>query len=374
MYIPYNIATIGDEEINEVIETLKSGWLTMGPKTFQFECDLAKYSNTEHVVAVSSCTAALHLSLLAYDIGHGDEVITTPYTFAATGNSILYTGAKPVFVDIQKESFNINHELIEDAITDNTKAIIPVDFAGQPCEYDAINDIAYDHDLVVISDAAHSLGAKYKGKSVGNLADATCTSFYATKNITTGEGGAIFTNDDSIVDKLKCMRLHGISKDAWKRYAKSGDWRYDIGSLGWKYNMTDIQSSIGIHQLKKLDTFCDLRIQHANMFSKLLFDMNDELHIFKELPNRNHVFHLFPILLNNYDRDEFIKEMNDVYGIGCSVHFIPLHHHTLYNHLHYDDLNNADFMFEREVSLPLYPSMTNENILYICKCIKDILC
>ena len=373
MNIPYYLPFIGEEEINEVVDTLRSGWLTMGPKTVEFEKILAEYIGVKNVVAVNSCTAALHLSLIGLGIGNGDEVITTPYTFASTANVIVHSGAKPVFVDIKKDTYNIDPEKIRRAITPKTKAIIPVDFAGQPCELDEIMKIAKENDLYVIEDAAHAIGAEYKGRKIGQISTTTNFSFYATKNITTGDGGAIATDDDELADKLRILRLHGISKDAWKRYAKGGSWYYEIKDCGWKYNMTDIQAAIGIHQLKKLDEFVNRRREIAKIYTEEFENL--EIITPYEKPDVKHVYHLYPILLKNYNRNKFIEKMNEK-GIGCSVHFIPLHIHPFYRERYgfkKGDYPNAEWVYEREVSLPLYPKMKDDEIFYIISTVKKIL-
>lgn len=372
--IPYCLPEIGEEEIAEVVDTLRSGWLTMGPKTIAFEEQIAAYTGAKYAVAVNSCTAALHLSLLAYGIGPGDEVITSPYTFASTGNVIVHSGARPVFADIQRDTFNIDPEKINEAITPKTKAIIPVHFAGQPCDMKEIQEIADDHNLVVIEDAAHAIGAEYRGKKIGSLSDATCFSFYATKNMTTGEGGAVTTNDPKIADKMRILRLHGISKDAWKRYSAQGSWYYEIEECGWKYNMTDIQAALGIHQLRKLDGFVETRRKYAEMYSTGIRDFEGVVTPL-EKKGQKHVYHLYPVLLNEMDRGDFIREMAEM-GIGCSVHFIPLHLHPFYRDT-FDfkrgDFPNAEWVYEREVSLPLYPKMRMTDVAYVMECVSEIL-
>jgi len=372
--IPYCLPEIGEEEIAEVVDTLRSGWLTMGPKTIAFEEQIATYTGAKDAVAVNSCTAALHLSLLAYGIGPGDEVITSPYTFASTGNVIVHSGARPVFADIQRDTFNIDPEKINEAITPKTKAIIPVHFAGQPCDMKEIQEIADDHTLVVIEDAAHAIGAEYRGKKIGSLSDATCFSFYATKNMTTGEGGAVTTDDQKIADKMRILRLHGISKDAWKRYSAQGSWYYEIEECGWKYNMTDIQAALGIHQLRKLDGFVATRRKYAEMYSADFQDLRS-LVTPVEKKERSHVYHLYPVLLDGMDRSGFIREMAEM-GIGCSVHFIPLHLHPFYREifgLKHDDYPIAQKIYDQEISLPLYPSMQEEDIRHVIQCIHKIL-
>ena len=373
-YLPYSQPSIGKEEIKEVVKTLRSGWLTMGPKTVEFEKLIAKYTGAKYAIAVSSCTAALHLSLIALGIGKGDEVITTPFTFAATANVILQVGAKPVFVDIKKSTYDIDPEQIEKAVTKRTKAIIPVDYAGQPCDIEAILDIAKKHNLFVIEDAAHAIGAEYKGKKIGTFATTTCFSFYATKNMTTGEGGTITTNNKKLAEKLKILRLHGMSKDAWKRYSKKGSWYYEIEECGWKYNMTDIQAALGIVQLKKLDKFNNIRRKYAQIYTRELKKLEDIITPY-EKPNVKHVYYLYPILLENYDRDKFIIKMARN-GIQCSVHFIPLHLHPFYRKkfgFKKGDFPNAEWVYEREVSLPLYPKMKEKDIYRVIRTIKRII-
>jgi UDP-4-amino-4,6-dideoxy-N-acetyl-beta-L-altrosamine transaminase len=373
-FLPYYQPLVEEDEIKEVVDTLKSGWLTMGPKTIEFEKLIAEHTGAKNAIAVNSCTAALHLSLIALNIGKGDEVITTPYTFASTGNVIIHVGAKPVFVDIKRETYNIDPEKIKEAITPKTKAIIPVHYAGQPCDMKALMEIAEDNDLFVIEDAAHAIGAEYENKKIGTFGTTTCFSFYATKNITTGEGGAITMNDEKLADKLRVLRLHGISKDAWKRYSEKGSWYYEIEECGWKYNMTDMQAALGIHQIKKLDKFIEIRRRYAEIYNEG-FEKIEGIITPYEKPNTKHVYHLYPILLGTYDREEFIRRMQGK-GIGCSVHFIPLHLHPFYkNRFGFKKGNfpDAEWIYEREVSLPLYPKMKEEDLRYVIGNIKEIL-
>jgi dTDP-4-amino-4,6-dideoxygalactose transaminase len=370
--IPYASPSIEEDEIQEVVNTMRSGWINMGQKTFQFEEAIARYTGAEYAVAVNSCTAALHLSLLASGIGPGDEVITTPFTFAATGNVIVQSGAKPVFSDINPETFNINPEKICDVITSKTKAIIPVHYAGQPCDMTAIMDLAEDHNLVVIEDAAHALGADYHGKKIGNHGNPTCFSFYTTKNMTTGEGGAVSTNNKGFADRLRKLRLHGISKDAWNRYS-GGTWKYDIEECGWKYNTTDIQSSIGIHQLAKLDKFNHVRRSYAALYTRGLQNLKKIKT--PSMGHSDHVCHLYPLLVQKEHRDIFIDKLAEK-GVFCSVHFIPLHLHSFYQRTYgfkYGDFPIAEEIFEQEVSLPLYPKMTEDDVQYVIDCIKQYL-
>ncbi len=373
-FIPYNLPSIGQEEIEEIIDTLKGNWLTQGPKTFQFEKQLADYLGVKHVIAVNSCTAALHLSLIVLGIGKDDEVILSPYTFASTANVVCHVGARPVFVDVQENTFNIDPEKIEKAITPKTKAIIVVHYGGQAADMDEIKKIADKYNLKIIEDAAHAIGSEYKENKIGSLGNLTCFSFYVTKNITTGEGGAITTNDDILANRLRILRLHGISKDAWKRYSQEGSWYYEIEECGWKYNMNDIQASLGVVQLKKLDGFTHRRQYLAEIYNKELKNIHDILLPFKK-EGRNHVYHLYSILLKNYDRNKFIEEMRKR-DIGVSVHFIPLHLHPFYQKEY--DYKKGDFpvsesLYNREISLPLYPKMNEEDIYSVTEAIKEIL-
>lgn len=375
-FIPLAKPCIGKEEIDSVVKTIKSGWLTFGPKTKQFEDEIARYIGCKNAIAVNSCTAALHLSLVALDIGSDDEVITSPLTFCSTINIIVHTGAKPVLVDIDKETYNIDHNLIEEKITSKTKAIIPVHYAGQPCEMGKLMQIARKQGLYVIEDAAHAIGSEYKGKKIGTIGNTTCFSFYATKNLTTGEGGMITTNDDELADKLRIIRLHGMDRDAWKRYTKKNSWYYEVKCAGWKYNMTDIQAAIGLVQLKKLDRMNERRRELAYYYNKRLAEISG-LIIPKEEPNVKHVYHLYPLLVeplkHGANREELIKHLA-ANNIGTSVHFIPVYHHPFYKKnysFQQSDYPNTEWVYEREVSLPLYPKLKEEEIDYITTKIKD---
>ena len=373
-FLPYFQPSIGEEEIKAVAEVLRSGWLTTGVKTMEFEELIAKYTGAKHAICVNSCTAALHLSLLALGVGKGDEVITTPFTFASTGNVIVHVGANPVFVDIKKDTYNIDPEKIKEAITPQTKAIIPVHYAGQPCDMKAIAEIAQKHNLYVIEDAAHAIGAEYEGTRIGTFSEATCFSFYVTKNITTGEGGTITTNNDRLADKLRLLRLHGMSRDAWKRYSSIGSWYYEIEDCGWKYNPTDIQSALGIQQIQKLDRFIQVRKRYAQIYADALSKVAGIITPY-EKPNVKHVYHLYPILLKEYDRARFIDKMGKM-NIGCSVHFIPLHLQPFYQKtfgFRRGDFPNTEWAYDCEVSLPLYPKMSKQDILDVVSAINEIM-
>ena len=376
-FLPFSLPSIGDEEIEEVIDTLKSGWITTGQKTKNFEDKFKAYIGCEHAIGVSSCTAALHLALVAAGVGEGDEVITTPFTFAATGEVIIYVGATPVFVDIKKDTYNIDPDKIEEVITSKTKAIIPVHFAGQPCNMDKILKIAHDHNLIVIEDAAHALGAKYKERPIGTIGNITAFSFYATKNLTTAEGGMVTTNTPEYADKIRILSLHGMSKDAWKRYGAEGSWYYEIMDAGYKYNMTDLQASLGIPQLAKFEQFQKIRCAYAKQYT-------DELKGIRGITTPyirsdiEHAWHLYTILVDpdvmGLDRAQFIEALTHE-NIGVSVHFIPLHLHPYYRNIYgykRGDFPNAEYIYDRILSLPLYPSMTQDDLNDVINAIKKI--
>lgn len=373
-FLPYNLPLIEDEEINEVIDSLKSGWITLGPKTIRFEKDIQDYIGISNAVALNSCTAGLHLALIVLGIRKGDEVITTPFTFASTANVIVHTGAKPVFVDIQGDTFNIDPKKIEQAITPNTKAILVVHYAGHPVDMDEIKQIAEKHNLHIIEDAAHAIGSEYKNQKIGSSGNLTSFSFYATKNLTTGEGGTLVTNNDELAKRLKNLRLHGMSKDAWNRYGEKGDWFYEINECGWKYNMTDIQAALGLHQLRKLNNFIEKRKQYADIYNQELSKI-PLIQIPRIRPYVKSSYHLYPILLKGVDRDLFIQEMKKR-NIGTSVHFIPLHLQPFYkNTFGYKigDFPIAEKVYKSLVSLPLYPKMTIKDVNDVIGAIKDIL-
>jgi len=371
-FLPFHRPDIDQTDIDEVVDSLKSGWLTTGPKVKRFEAEFADYVGAAHAVAVNSCTAALHLALEAIGLQSGDEVITSTYTFAATAEVIRYFGARPVFVDIQSSDFNIDPALIEDAVTPHTRAIIPVHIAGLPCDLDPIYAIAKHHNLVVIEDAAHAFPASYGGHPIGasTYADqqsAVCFSFYATKAITTGEGGMITTDDERIADRCRIMALHGISKDAWKRYTAEGSWYYEIVAPGYKYNLTDLAAALGLAQLQKADRMWQDRREIALQYNQALQDI-PQFDVPSEYPNRQHAWHLYILKLNldqmTIDRDQFVQELK-TQNIGTSVHYIPLHLHPYYRDLYGyepDDFPVALGEYERACSLPIYPTMSRQDV------------
>jgi dTDP-4-amino-4,6-dideoxygalactose transaminase len=393
-FIPFSLPSIGTEECEGVLDTLRSGWITTGPKVKQFEGEFAEYVGCKHAIAVNSCTAALHLALEAIGIGEGDEVITSPLTFAATAEVIQYFKAKPVFVDIDPLTMNMDVERIAAGQgrswnSQKARAIVPVHFAGYPCEMDAINELAGRHGLKVIEDAAHAFPSYYKGRMIGKIGDITCFSFYATKNITTGEGGMITTEDDGWADRMRMMSLHGISKDAWKRYSANGNWYYEITAPGFKYNLTDIAAALGMAQLRKADDFWRRRVQIASMYNEAFRDM-EEIEVTaepgpEEAENRGreggtiHSWHLYVIRLRlellKIDRDRFIEELRQR-GIGTSVHFIPLHIHPYYRKTYgyrAEDFPVAYETYKRTISLPIYPLMTDSDAERVAGAVADVV-
>src|SRR3990167_4283845 len=332
-FLPFSLPTIEEDEISEVVDSLRSGWITTGPKVIRFEDDFKKYIGSPHAIAVNSGTAGLHISLMASGICDGDEVITSPMTFAATINTIVLQRAKPVFVDIDPDTFNIDTEIIEKRITRRTKAIIPIHIAGQPCNMDKIMNIAKKYNLIVIEDAAHAVGTEYKKIKIGNISDLTVFSFPPIKNMTTGEGGMITIKDEVIADKLRLLRFHGISKEAWKRYGKEGSTQYEILLPGLKYNMLDIQAAIGIHQLKKLDGFIEKRKNFANRYDNALKEIPEIITPGRVTYDCFHAWHLYIIKLRlealKITRDEFIEELKKE-KIGTGIHFTAIHLHPFY--------------------------------------------
>jgi UDP-4-amino-4,6-dideoxy-N-acetyl-beta-L-altrosamine transaminase len=377
-FLPYALPSIDEQEEQAVLEVLRSGWLTTGPKVRAFEQAFAAYTGACHAVAVNSCTAAMHIVLAAWRIGQGDEVITTPLTFCATIEAIEYVGASPVLVDVDPTTANIDPNLIEDAITPRTRAILPVHYGGLPCDMDAIMALAERYNLRVLEDAAHAAGAVYGGRKIGSIAHATAFSFYATKNLTTGEGGMITTNDSDLADQCRILSLHGISRDAWKRYTASGTWYYEVQTLGYKYNMTDLQAAIGICQLHKLDTLNARRQQIAEQYHRAFATMDFLTPFPTELPtDRTHVWHLYTILLNldalRIDRAQFIEELK-ARNIGTSVHFIPIHYHPHYARYGWrrGDFPHTSHYYERTLSLPLYPAMTDQDVTDVIEAVYDV--
>jgi dTDP-4-amino-4,6-dideoxygalactose transaminase len=389
IFLPFALPVIEEEEISEVLDVLKSAWITTGPKVKLFEREFAEYIGCKHAIAVNSCTAALHLALEAIGIGEGDEIITSPMTFAATGEVIRYFKARPIFVDIDSTTMNLDMELLENIVKrrcesgnrKKLKAIIPVHYGGYPCDMDAIIALASRYDLRIVEDAAHAFPTSYKRKMIGTLGDITCFSFYATKNITTGEGGMITTENEEYADRMRIMSLHGISKDAWKRYTAEGSWYYEIVAPGYKYNLTDIAAGLGVAQLRKADAFLKRRMQIADRYHEAFQELKElDLPLAVEgKEGTTHSWHLYVIRLNlqrlQIDRNAFIDELRRK-GIGTSVHFIPLHIHPYYRETYgyqSDDFPVAYETYQRIISLPIYAKMTDNDVERVIKSVTDIV-
>jgi dTDP-4-amino-4,6-dideoxygalactose transaminase len=376
-FLPYHRALIDEEEVSAVLEVLRSGWLTTGPRVREFETKFARYVGSRNAVAFSSCTAALHLALAAIDLQEGDEVILPTMTFASTGEVVLYFKARPVLVDCKKGTFHVDPEQFVSAITNRTRAIIPVHYAGYPCDMEEILGIARQHGVKVIEDAAHALPSRYKNRIIGTLGDITCFSFYATKTLTTGEGGMATTESAELAERMRMLSLHGINKDAWKRYTAEGTWRYDILETGYKYNLTDLQASLGIAQLRKCDGMWARRATLAERYNDALGCV--EAFEIPLLPkDGQHAWHLYVVKVNSsalrIDRNRVIEELRSR-GIGTSVHFIPLHLHTLYQRqLGYEtgQFPNAEECFERAISLPIYPAMSDDDSNRVIEALHEI--
>jgi dTDP-4-amino-4,6-dideoxygalactose transaminase len=388
-FLPFALPVIEEEEIREVLDVLKSGWVTTGPKVRLFEEEFAEYVGCKHAIAVNSCTAALHLALEAVGVVEGDEIITSPMTFAATSEVIRYFKARPIFVDIDSKTMNVDVKLVEDTVKrkfesgngKRLKAIIPVHYAGYPCDMDALMALASRYDLRIIEDAAHAFPTSYKGKMIGTLGDITCFSFYATKNITTGEGGMITTENEEYADRMRIMSLHGISKDAWKRYTAEGNWYYEIIAPGYKYNLTDIAAGLGVAQLRKADAFLKRRMQIADRYHEAFQEL-DELGLPLAVEGKEgttHSWHLYVIRLDlrrlQIDRNRFIEELRHK-GIGTSVHFIPLHIHPYYRETYGyrpDDFPVAHETYQRIISLPIYAKMTDHDVERVVESVTEIV-
>jgi len=376
-FLPFSPPLIGEEEIKEVVDTLQSGWITTGPKTKRFELEFMSYLNSPGALALNSCTAGLHTALVTLGIGEGDEVITTPFTFASSVNVIEHVGARPVLADIEEDTLNICPNKIRAAITSRTKAILPVHFAGHPVELDQIKEIASVYNLRIIEDAAHALPAKYKGNFIGAGENFAAFSFYATKNLTTAEGGML-TGSPDLLDKARMISLHGLSHDAWKRYDKSGSWFYEVVFPGFKYNMTDIQASLGLWQLKKLERFQQRRREVVRAYNTA-FSNSEVLEIPVERPGIEHAWHLYVLRLKlealKIDRDQFIEELKRR-NIGSSVHFIPIHLHPYYREKYKyrpEDYPIAYENFKRIISLPLNPGLSEEDVSDVIEAVMDIV-
>lgn len=379
-YLPLCVPSIGDAEIAAVVDALKSGWLSTGPKVKEFEAAVSAYTGARHAIAVSSCTAALQIGLAAAGIGDGDEVITSPFTFVSTANVILHQGATPVFADVDRQTFNIDPARIAEKITPRTKAIIPVHYAGQPADMDTIMALARAHNLVVIEDAAHAIGTIDHGRMIGSHGDRlTAYSFYATKTMTTGEGGVLTTGDDALADIARHYSLHGITKDAWKRYsAEASTWYYEVLHAGFKANMTDPQAALGMVQLQRLESFIARRETISQIYDDAFLPMPEIITPYV-LPGVRHARYIYPLLIQperlTIDRAQFIAELRQR-NIGTSVHFIPVHLHPFYRErfgFARGDYPVAEWVYDRVISLPLFPAMTGGDALDVVAAVRDIV-
>jgi dTDP-4-amino-4,6-dideoxygalactose transaminase len=377
-FLPFHQPLIDERDEQAVLDTLRSGWLTTGPRTKSFEEELVVYTGAARCVAVNSCTAALHLALEAVGVDAGDEVITSPITFASTANVIVHRGARPVFVDVERDTLNIDAAAVDAAVTPRTKAVIPVDFAGQPCDLDAVMAVGARHGLPVIEDAAHAIGAAYKGRPIGGIADVTCFSFYATKNITSGEGGALTTNRADWADRIAVMALHGISRDAWKRYGKGGYRHWDIVAPGYKYNMFDLQAALVHSQMGKLETFHRRRVALKKRLDAGLRDIQ-EIELPAERSWATHAYHLYPIIVRTEmltaDRDTIMNAIQ-AENIGIGIHFRAVHLHPYYVEtfgFRRGMFPNAEYYSDRTISLPLYPKMIDDDADDVIEAVRKVL-
>jgi len=376
-FLPFHVPFIEQEEIDAVVSVLKSGWITTGPRVKAFEEAFARYLDVRHAVAVSSCTAGLHLALEAIGLREGDEVLLPTMTFTATAEVVAYFKATPVLVDCEPNYFNLDVRDAAGKVTARTKAVIPVHFAGHPCDMEAIAALAEAHHLRVIEDAAHALPAKYRGRFVGTLSPLTAFSFYATKTITTAEGGMVTTDDDALASRIQMMRLHGMSQDAWKRYSAEGSWRYEVLEAGYKYNLTDIQAALGLVQLAKCDAMWRRRAAIAERYNQALAPL-DAYRLPQVAADVQHAWHLYVILIEpgvlKIHRDQVIEELCQR-GIGTAVHFIPLHLHPYYQRVwgyRSGQFPVAEEYFDRCVSLPIYPSMRDQDAARVIEALHDI--
>lgn len=366
-FLVFGAPLIEEDEVQEVVASMRSAWLGTGPKVARFEDEFRKYKGAQHAVAVNSCTAALHLSMLAAGLKPGDEVITTALTFCATVNAIIHSGATPVLADVDPLTMNIDPEQVRARITSRTKAILPVHFAGRPCDMDALCDIASQHGLEIIEDCAHAIESEYKGRTTGTFGRFGCFSFYVTKNIVTGEGGMILSQREDDADRIKIMALHGMTRDAWKRFGDEGYKHYHVVECGFKYNMMDLQAAIGIHQLQRIDAYWerrrDLWSRYTEAFSGLPFSVPKAVE-----PDTRHAFHLYTILIDDsragIGRDQFLSTMTH-HNIGVGVHYLSIPEHPYYQNTFGwkpGDYPNAMRIGRQTVSLPLSPRLTDDDI------------
>jgi dTDP-4-amino-4,6-dideoxygalactose transaminase len=377
-YLVFGNPDIQESEIREVVETLKSGWISTGPRVHRFEQMFREYAGAKHAHAVNSCTAALHLSMLVTGIGQGDEVITCPMTFAATANAITHAGAVPVFVDCRKEDLTIDVSQVESRVTDRTRAILPIHFAGRSADMDPILEVAKRHGLLVLEDAAHAIETVYRSRKVGAIGDLTCFSFYVTKNVATGEGGMITTENDEYAARIETYALHGLSKGAWKRFSDSGYEHYEVVCPGYKYNMMDIQAALGIHQLSRIKPNLKRREEIWEHYDREFSD----LPVFtpaRASENTTHARHLYTLLLDidrlRAGRDEIQRALHEE-NIGTGIHYVSLHLHKYYREKYgyrRGDFPNAEFVSDRTLSLPLSTSLRDSDVEDVVRAVRRVI-
>ena len=376
--LPLSRPTLGEEEIREIIDVIKSGWITSGPRVKRFEEEFSRYVGARHAVAVNSCTAALHVALLAHGIGPGDEVVTSSMTWSATANMIEVTGAKPVFADVDRDTLQVTSETVAAAVTERTRAILPVHFAGQACDLDGLAANATPRGLTIIQDAAHAVGTEFCGRRVGSDGITACFSFHPIKNITTGEGGMITTDSDELAEKLRLLRFHGVNRDAWSRYGKVDSPRYETVTPGWKYNLSDLQAALGIHQLAKLDGFIQRRTHLAELYHAQIAGIDGVKPLGRAVGTSRHAWHLFVVTIEpdrfGCDRDRFMQSMAQ-HGVGTGLHFTAVHLHDYYRSRYgyaSGALPNTEWASDRVVSLPLFPGMSDSDVSRVCEAIRAV--
>jgi dTDP-4-amino-4,6-dideoxygalactose transaminase len=377
-FLVFGAPTIGEEEIAEVVASMRSGWLGSGPKVARFESDFAAYKGVEYAVAVSSCTAALHLSMLALGLQPGDEVVTTALTFAATVNAVIHAGATPVLADVDPETMNVDPAAVRAALTERTKAILPVHFAGRPCAMDELQALAADHGLALIEDCAHAIESEYRGRKTGTMGDFGCFSFYATKNVTSGEGGMVLARRETDAARIKVLALHGMSKDAWRRFSDEGYKHYLVTECGYKYNMMDIQAAMGIHQLARVEESWRRRQQIWTRYREELAGLGLGLPAEPE-PGTRHAYHLFTVLVDEQlcgiSRDDFLAAMT-AENIGVGVHYLAIPEHPYYRETFAwrpQDYPQATRIGRQTVSLPLSPGLSEADVDDVVAAVRKVL-
>ncbi len=377
-FLPVALPSVGEAEKQAVLETLESGWMTTGPRAIELGRRIAELSGAAEGLAVNSCTGALHLALAAWGIGPGDEVITSTWTFVSTANVVLHQGAKVVLVDVDPRTKNLDPERVARAITPRTRAVIAVDFAGQPADYDALRTLCDRYKLKLLADAAHSFGARWRGRPVGALADATCFSFYAIKNITTGEGGCLVSDDAGFMAQAQVLSLHGISKDAWKRYSSAGSWYYEVTAPGFKYNLTDLAAALGLAQLDRHADFDARRQEIARRYDAAFAGVAEVATPWVH-PDAHHARHLYTLELAldrlTVDRARFL-ELLKAEGIGTTVNFIPVHRHPYYRDalgFRGEEFPAAEASYPRILTLPIYPRMSDADVDDVVTAVRKVL-